>query len=201
MRDISTHSCPKCSGGWINDAIVGDRSGWVLIFPMKQLLWLLIRVLISITLQWRQNEWDSVSNHQPHDCLLNHLFRRRKQQSSASLAFVWEIHREPVNSPHKWPVTRKRFPFDNVIMNAPDRWILPTAKPRKGHLWYDNSDILWWRHDKEDNSAYWPCVRRGTSGLPSQRASNSEFWYTLSSEAEQVLANGAKHPRKGRMTF
>ena len=39
-----------------------------------------------------------------------------KHQSSASLAFVWEIHRGPVNSPHKWPVTRKMFPFDDVIM-------------------------------------------------------------------------------------
>ena len=39
-----------------------------------------------------------------------------KHQSSASLAFVWGIHRGPVNSPHKWPVTRKMFPFDNVIL-------------------------------------------------------------------------------------
>ena len=39
-----------------------------------------------------------------------------KHQSSASLAFVWGIRREPVNSPHKWPVTRKMFPFDYVIM-------------------------------------------------------------------------------------
>ena len=41
---------------------------------------------------------------------------QRKYQSSASLAFVWGIHRRPVNSPHKGPVTRKMFPFDNVIM-------------------------------------------------------------------------------------
>ena len=41
---------------------------------------------------------------------------QRKYQSAASLAFVRGIHREPVNSPHKWPVTRKMFPFDNVIM-------------------------------------------------------------------------------------
>ena len=43
---------------------------------------------------------------------------QRKHQSSASLAFVWGIHRWPVNSPHKWPVTRKMFPFDDVIMPA-----------------------------------------------------------------------------------
>ena len=155
----------------------------------------------SIKSQWWQNddlhhnEPDGVSNNQPHDCLLNRLFRRRskktsklhlmtsswtyrpgrnqtldvsikvgdqhispsddppknigvvhyndvimeaiasqitsltivysivysdadqrKHQSSASLAFVWGIHRGPVNSPHKWPVTRKMFPFDDVIM-------------------------------------------------------------------------------------
>ena len=40
-----------------------------------------------------------------------------KHQSSASLAFVWGIHRGPVNSSHKWPVTRKMFPFDDVIMD------------------------------------------------------------------------------------
>ena len=39
-----------------------------------------------------------------------------KHQSSASLAFVWGIHRRPVTSPHKWPVTRKMFSFDDVIM-------------------------------------------------------------------------------------
>ena len=42
---------------------------------------------------------------------------QRKHQSSASLAFVREIHRGPVNFPHKWPVTRKMFPFDDVIMS------------------------------------------------------------------------------------
>ena len=39
-----------------------------------------------------------------------------KHQSSASLAFVRGIHRGPVNSPHKWPVTRKMFRFDDVII-------------------------------------------------------------------------------------
>ena len=43
---------------------------------------------------------------------------QRKHQSSASLSFVCGIHRDPVNSPHKGPVTRKMFPFDDVIMNT-----------------------------------------------------------------------------------
>ena len=47
---------------------------------------------------------------------------QRKYQSSAALAFVRWIHRGPVNSPHKWLVTRKIFPFDDVIM-LPDKEI------------------------------------------------------------------------------
>ena len=74
----------------------------------------------SDSLRWRHNGRDSVSNHQPHDCLLNCLFRRRskKHQSAASLAFVRGILRGPVNSPRKWPVAWKMFPFDDVIVDT-----------------------------------------------------------------------------------
>ena len=74
--------------------------------------------LPEISLQWRHNERDVVSNHKPHDCLLSRLFRRRskKTSNSASLAFVRGLRRWPVNSPHKAPATRKMFPFDDVIM-------------------------------------------------------------------------------------
>ena len=41
---------------------------------------------------------------------------QRKHQSSVSLAFVRNIHRWPVNSTQKGPVTRKKFPSDDVIM-------------------------------------------------------------------------------------
>ena len=73
---------------------------------------------LRMSLQWRHNGRDSVSNHQPHDCLLNRLFRRRSKKIS-KLRFtglVRAIHRGPVHTPHKWPVTRKMFPFDDVIM-------------------------------------------------------------------------------------
>ena len=49
---------------------------------------------------------------------------QRKHQSSASLAFVQGIHRLPVYSPHKGPVTRKMFPLDDVIMII---WKLPVG--------------------------------------------------------------------------
>ena len=44
---------------------------------------------------------------------------QKNYQSSAPLAFVRGIHRWTVNSPHKGPVTRNMFPFDDVIMHTP----------------------------------------------------------------------------------
>ena len=41
---------------------------------------------------------------------------QRKHQSSASLIFVGGIHQGPVNPSHKGPVTRKMFPFNDVII-------------------------------------------------------------------------------------
>ena len=68
-------------------------------------------------------------------------YRDWKHHSSASVAFVRGIHRWPVNSPHKGPVTRILFPFDDVIIwvvdppaaglfflnNASDAEIVPLA--------------------------------------------------------------------------
>ena len=103
---------------------------------------------LAISLQWRHNGRDGISNYQPHDCLLNRLFRRRqrKHQSSTSLAFVWGIHRWLVNSLHKWSVMRKMSPFDDVIM-----WVVlarlsmkkdvNTLRPRK-NVWQFADNIL-----------------------------------------------------------
>ena len=73
------------------------------------------------TLQWRHNEHGSVSIHQRLHCLLNCRFRciSKKHQSTASVAFVWGIHRWPVNSPHNRHLTRKMLPFGDVIMQTP----------------------------------------------------------------------------------
>ena len=70
------------------------------------------------TLHWRHNDHDGVSNHQPHGCLLNHLFRRRSKKTPKLRVTGLCVGNspEPVNSPHKGPVSRKMFPFDDVIM-------------------------------------------------------------------------------------
>ena len=55
---------------------------------------------------------------------------QRKHQSSASLAFVRGIHRGPMHSPHKWPVTQQMFPFDDVFINRNSSM---TSQPIRGN--------------------------------------------------------------------
>ena len=78
----------------------------------RPLLWCYPGTLLS--LQWRYNMHDSVWNHQPDDCLFNRLFRRRSKKTSKLR--VTGLCAGPVNSPYKCPLTRKMFPFDDVIM-------------------------------------------------------------------------------------
>ena len=69
---------------------------------------------------WHYNDvimW-AMASHQP---LLSSGADQRKHQSSAPLACVMGIHRWPVDSLHKWPVTRKMFPFDDVIISYKQR--------------------------------------------------------------------------------
>ena len=70
---------------------------------------------------------------------------QRRHQSSTSLAFVRGIHRGPVNSPHKWPVTWKLFPFDDVIMCC-DQILLAVPWPvincpTVSHRTFDNPSV------------------------------------------------------------
>ena len=61
--------------------------------------------IITVTSYWR----DGVSNHQPDDCSLNRSFgcRSKKTSKLRVIGLCVGIHRSPVNSPNKWPLTRK----------------------------------------------------------------------------------------------
>ena len=67
----------------------------------------------SISLQWRHNERNGVSNHQ-------RLFMHRSKKTSKFRVTGLCEGDLPVTDefPHKWPLTRKMFPFDDVIMCA-----------------------------------------------------------------------------------
>ena len=72
------------------------------------------------SLQWRHNEHYGVSNYQLYDCLLNRIFRRRSKKTSKRRLIGLCEGNSPVtgDSPHKGPVTRKMFPFDDVISHG-----------------------------------------------------------------------------------
>ena len=122
--------------GWVNNREAGDLRRYrahydviVMVITDKEGDWgrkevvphmspCFICIWKPLTLRWRHNEPDGVSNHQPWDCLLNCLFRCRSKKipKLRVTGLCAENSPGPVNSPHKRPVTRKMFPFDDVIM-------------------------------------------------------------------------------------
>ena len=95
----------------------------------------------NFPLRWRHNDHGGVSNHQPHGCLLNRLFRRRSKKTSKLCVTGLCAGNSPgsVNSTHKGPVTRKTVPFDDVIM--PYGLLVEEIKS-----WPNPSTTLQWRH-------------------------------------------------------
>ena len=84
------------------------------------------------SLHWRHNGRDSVSNHPPHDCLLNRLFRRRSKKIS------------------KLRVTGL------CVGNSPETGEFPTQMASNA-----KNVSTWWRHHAEislnfaDNNSGW----------------------------------------------
>ena len=96
----------------------GNPKPTSLLRTLKSQLGWITASIITYALHWCHNGRISVSNHQPHDCLLSRLFRRRSKKKS-KLRVTGLCARNspgPVNSPHKGPVTREMVPFDDVIM-------------------------------------------------------------------------------------
>ena len=92
-------------------------------------------------LRWRHNDQDGVSNHQPHGCLLNRLFRRRSNKTSKLRVTGLCVGNSPgpVNSPHKGPVTRKMFPFDDVIMPTGSHWMDDRNTVKMKNCWVEKA--------------------------------------------------------------
>ena len=75
---------------------------------------------LCTALPWRDNERDDVSNHQPPDCLLNRLFRRRSTETSKLRVTSLCEGNSPVTG--KFPAQRasnvEMLSFDDVSMIA-----------------------------------------------------------------------------------
>ena len=95
-----------------------NRRQIIVMFNMKPYHARCISGKLDQSLHWRDNDHDDVLNHQPHACLLNRLIRRRSKKTSKLrvTGLCAGNSPGPVNYPHKGPVTRKKFPFDDVIM-------------------------------------------------------------------------------------
>ena len=76
--------------------IVFNSSRGHVIYKSRMSAFSLKRKLKCITLQWRHNEPDGISNHQPRDCLLKRLFRRRSKKTSKLCVTVLCVGNSPV---------------------------------------------------------------------------------------------------------
>ena len=116
------------------------------------------------SLQWRHNDRHGISKHQPHDCLLNRLFRHRSKKTSkfrvtglcegnspvtgefptqraskAENVSIWWRHHEmrlPHVIPHRWDITQTTY----VISIAPSHIHPKTSRKTPGR---DMGVFLW----------------------------------------------------------
>ena len=80
-KDGTYWICPFILPEW-NTTCQNESLGMRYCYNIADIPSLIILTLYDITLQWRHNGCDSVSNHLPHDYLLNRLFRRRWKKTS-----------------------------------------------------------------------------------------------------------------------
>ena len=98
---------------------------------------------VLTTLRWRHNDHAGVSNHQPHGCLLNRLFRRKSKKTS------------------KLRVTGL------CAGNSPGTGEFPAQMTS-----YAENVSIWWRHHAMTLYAVLPyCIsaKSGSSGAPQQQ--------------------------------
>ena len=117
---------------------------------------------LAVALHWRHNDYDGVSNHRPHGCLLNRLLGRRLKKTSRLrvTGLCAGNSPRPVNSPHKGPVNRKML-FDDVIMackECPKNFTIIAQRQywnrRYGIVHFDFDELSFWYF-----SLYQQCAR------------------------------------------
>ena len=119
LREIHQHQyCLRFQSWWMpNHQLVHQPNNWLLTVMFHRCnVFTWHRHLFFIALQWRHNKHDSVSNHQPHDCLMNRLFGRRSKKTSKLRVTGLCAGNSPGTGEFPAQITRKMFPFDDVIM-------------------------------------------------------------------------------------
>ena len=96
------------------------------------------------TLQWRHNDDHGISNHQPHDCLLNRLFRRRLNKTSKLRVTGLCVGNSP------WPVNSPHFQLELDFEGHKS-----FMKSCLCCIYGSHDDVIKWKHFLR----YWPFVR------------------------------------------
>ena len=122
--------------------------------------------MISNSLQWRHNGRDDVSNHQPHDCLLNRLFRRRSKRTSklritslfvgnspgtgefptqmasnAENVSIWWCHHVPFGHQMMYPKELVKSANVNLF------FLVSLCQVRWDSNWWKTNDVLVWYYN------------------------------------------------------
>ena len=116
VSDLGMSSAMRQAIAWTNADLLWM---WTVETNLREILQVKKIAVTSVSLQWRLNDSNGVSNHWRLDCLLKHLFRGRSKKTLKFRVTGLCEGNSPVTGefPHKWPVTRKKFPFDDVIMH------------------------------------------------------------------------------------
>ena len=118
--------------------------------------------ILSISLRWRHNGSDSVSNHQPYDCLLNYLYRRRSKKTSKLRVTGLCVGNSPGTG--EFPAQMASYAenisiwwrhHDTVLFHYDTVNIF--CGTHEGEIWdiFCHDDVIKWKHF----SCYWPFVR------------------------------------------
>ena len=113
------HILPTMGLGWLRvfDRLFIVLGHWTVTAELRYQIFHILKNWIN-SLRWRHNGRDSVSYHQPHDFLLNRLFRRRSKKIPklrvsghcvGNSSWTFEF-------PAQMASNAKMFPFDDVIM-------------------------------------------------------------------------------------
>ena len=98
---------------------------------------------MQLSLQWRHNGLGSVSNHQPHDCLLNRWLRRRSKKTSKLRVTVLSAGNSPGEFPAQMASNAENVSIwwrHHVITYIHRNFVANTMVQHKFHVWYNRSD-------------------------------------------------------------
>ena len=131
----------------------------------------------NYTLQWHRNERDSVWNHQPHDCSLKRLFRRRSMKTSKFRVSGLCEENSPVNSRTKGQLRWKCFHLMFMALRISRRNVSPLTSVLFDCLCLSTINLI-----ASTESTVWDVQKHSTTlGLNQQHFGGEKIWVCVCS--------------------